>query len=88
MVFLAVDIFKKSQNLFINIGGLVVCVALFVITGMEHCVANMFYFAFANLYATHFLHAFFALLLATAGNTLGAIGTYIVVKEVNRKKVE
>ena len=88
MVFLAVDIFKKSKDWFIKVGGLVVCVALFVITGMEHCIADMFYFAFANVYATNFLPAFFAILLATAGNSLGAIATYIVVKEVNRKKVE
>lgn len=88
MVFLAVDIFKKSKNWFIKVGGLVVCVALFVITGMEHCVANMFYFAFANTYSSHFLYAFLALLIATAGNSLGAIATYIVVREVNNKKVE
>lgn len=88
MVFLAVDIFKKSNNWFIKVGGLVVCVALFVITGMEHCVANMFYFAFANTYSSHFLYAFLALLIATAGNSLGAIATYIVVREVNNKKVE
>ena len=88
MVFLAVDIYKKSQNWFIKIGGLVVSVALFVITGMEHCVANMFYFAFADVYSSHFLYAFLALLIATAGNSLGAIATYIVVREVNRKKVE
>ena len=88
MVFLAVDLFKKSKNWFVKVGGLVVCVALFVITGMEHCIANMFYFAFANTYRTHFLYAFLALLIATAGNSLGAIATYIVVREVNNKKVE
>ncbi len=85
MVFLAVDIYKKSKNWFIKVGGLVVCVALFVITGMEHCVADMFYFAFANTYATNFMAAFLAIIIATAGNSLGAIATYLVVKEVNRK---
>ena len=88
MVFLAVDVFKKTNNWLVKILNLVVCVALFVITGMEHCVANMFYFAFSNIYSTHFLHAFLALLIATAGNSLGAIATYLVVREVNRKKVE
>lgn len=88
MVFLAVDVYKKTNNWLIKIANLVICVALFVITGMEHCVANMFYFAFANIYATHFLNAFLALLIATAGNSLGAIATYLVVREVSRKKVE
>ena len=85
MVFLAVDVYKKSNNWFIKICNLVICVALFVITGMEHCVANMFYFAFANVYSSHFLNAFLALLIATAGNSLGAISTYLVVNAVNRK---
>ena len=88
MVFLAVDVYKKSNNWLIKIGNLVVCVALFVITGMEHCVANMFYFAFSNVYSSHFLNAFLALLIATAGNSLGAISTYLVVNTVSRKKVE
>ena len=88
MVFLAVDVYKKTNNWLIKIANLVICVALFVITGMEHCVANMFYFAFANIYATHFLNAFLALLIATAGNSLGALATYLVVREVSRKKVE
>ena len=88
MVFLAVDVYKKSDNWFIKIINLVVCVALFVITGMEHCIANMFYFAFSNIYSTHFLSAFLALLIATAGNSLGALATYLVVNAVSRKKVE
>ena len=88
MVFLAVDVYKKTNNWLIKIANLVICVALFVITGMEHCVANMFYFAFANIYATHFLNAFLALLIATAGNSLGALATYLVVREVSRKKVD
>ena len=86
MVFLAVDIFKKSTNWFIKVGGLVICVALFVITGMEHCIADMFYFALANAYATNFLACFFAIILATAGNSLGAIASRFVVKHIEKNK--
>ena len=82
MVFLAVDIFKKSKNWFIKVGGLVICVALFVITGMEHCIADMFYFAIDNTYS-NFLPCLFAILLATAGNTLGAIASRFVVKHID-----
>lgn len=84
LVFLAVDIFKKSKNWFIKVGGLVICVALFVITGMEHCIADMFYFAINNTYA-NFMPAFFAIVLATAGNTLGAIASRMVVKHIETK---
>lgn len=87
MVFLAVDIFKKSKNWFIKVGGLVICVALFVICGMEHCIADMFYFAINNSYAS-FLPCLLAILLATAGNSLGAIASRMVTKhieEVNQK---
>ena len=81
MVFLAVDIFKKSRNWFIKVGGLVTCVALFVICGMEHCIADMFYFAIGNAYS-NFLPCLLAILLASAGNSLGAIASRIVVREI------
>ena len=85
MVFLAVDIYKKSKNWVFKIGGLVTCVALFVITGMEHCIADMFYFAINNSYSD-FLPAFFAIVLATAGNSLGAIASREVVRNIERNK--
>lgn len=88
MVFLAVDIFKKSKNWFIKIGGLVICVALFVITGMEHCIADMFYFALANAYATNTLAAIFAIIIATLGNTLGAMGSRLIVIHIDANRNE
>ena len=86
MVFLAVDIFKKSKNWFIKVGGLVICVALFVITGMEHCIADMFYFALANEYGVDFLASLLAVLIATAGNSLGAIASRVVVIHIDQAK--
>lgn len=83
MVFLAVDIFKKSKNWFIKVGGLVICVALFVICGMEHCIADMFYFAINNTYA-NFLPCLLAILIATAGNSLGAIASRTVVRHIEQ----
>lgn len=87
MVFLAVDIYKKSKSWLVKVGGLVVCVALFVICGMEHCIADMFYFAIANTYA-NFLPAFLAVIIATAGNSLGAIASRFVVKHIDETKEE
>jgi formate/nitrite transporter FocA (FNT family) len=48
LVFLAVYVWKKSENWGVKIFGLVMCVTAFVVTGMEHCIANMFYFSAAN----------------------------------------
>ena len=86
MVFLAVDIFKKANSWVFKIGGLVICVALFVICGMEHCIADMFYFAIANTYATAIGAAILAIVLATAGNSLGAVCSRAVVKNIEKNK--
>ena len=85
MVFLAVDVFKKAKSFIVKLFNLIVCVALFVITGMEHCIANMFYFAISNIYASEIGAALLAIAIATIGNSVGAILSYIVVKNVNKK---
>ena len=52
---------------------LVFCVSAFVIAGFEHCIANMFYFAFGNAYGVHFGMTVLSLVLCTLGNSIGAI---------------
>lgn len=83
MVFLAVDVFKKVDKWIIKIINLVVCVALFVICGMEHCIANMFYFAIGNIYGVDLFACIVAILIATLGNSLGAIASRTVVKNIS-----
>ena len=78
-VFIGVDIYKKNKNWFIKIIAIVLAVAFFVITGMEHCVADMFYLAIGNIYATNFIGAFMGILIATIGNSVGAIILYLLV---------
>ena len=74
LVYLAVDAFKNEKfHPVIRLFILVLCVSAFVISGFEHCVANMFYFAFGNAYAVNFGMTVVALLLCTAGNSIGAI---------------
>jgi formate transporter len=73
LVFLAVDLFKKSENHLIKVVGLFGCVTAFVALGFEHCVADMFYFAFANAWGTSFVPALLAMLLFILGNSLGSI---------------
>ena len=65
---IAVGTFKKLPNI---LGTLAVflCVAVFILAGFEHCVANMFFFALSSSPADYLL----TLLVAIAGNSLGGI---------------
>ena len=52
------------------------CVAVFILAGFEHCVANMFFFALSSSPADYLL----TLLVAIAGNSLGGIAFYRLTK--------
>lgn len=72
---IAVGTFKKVPNI---LGTLAVflCVAVFILAGFEHCVANMFFFALSSSPADYLL----TLLVAIAGNSLGGIAFYRLTK--------
>lgn len=72
---IAVGTFKKLPNI---LGTLAVflCVAVFILAGFEHCVANMFFFALSSSPADYLL----TLLVAIAGNSFGGIAFYRLTK--------
>ena len=72
---IAVGTFKQLPNI---LGTLAVflCVAVFILAGFEHCVANMFFFALSSSPADYLL----TLLVAIAGNSLGGIAFYRLTK--------
>lgn len=72
---IAVGTFKKLPNI---LGTLAVflCVAVFILAGFEHCVANMLFFALSSSPADYLL----TLLVAIAGNSLGGIAFYRLTK--------
>ena len=72
---IGVGTFKKLPNI---LGTLAVflCVAVFILAGFEHCVANMFFFALSSSPADYLL----TLLVAIAGNSLGGIAFYRLTK--------
>ena len=80
-VFLAVYGFKKFQNPGMKAFAIIVCVFIFVVTGMEHTIANMVYFSFANAWSWN---ACLNILLTTIGNSLGAILAYLSIKVVQQ----
>ena len=78
---IAVGTFKKLPNI---LGTLAVflCVAVFILAGFEHCVANMFFFALSSSPADYLL----TLLVAIAGNSLG--GNRILQTDKNKRSMK
>ena len=62
----------------------ILCVAVFILAGFEHCVADMFYFALSG----RLTDGIFLLLIITAGNTIGGLLIPVVnlVKEPKHGK--
>ncbi len=65
LMYLAIDNYKKSGNLVFVIAP----VMIFILSGFEHSVANMFYFHLAGI---HSLKSYSYLLVMVIGNGLGA----------------
>jgi len=69
LMFLAVNGYKKISD-WGRYLILVLPVAVFILSGYEHCVANMFYFTHAGIFS---IKSILYLLLMTAGNSIGGI---------------
>lgn len=67
-IYIAVDGFKNSKDTVSKYLSILFGVVCFIMTGTEHVVANMFYFAMATNYTSK---AFLILLIVFLGNTLG-----------------
>ncbi len=65
MMYLAIDNYNKSKHLLFIIAP----VMIFILSGFEHSVANMFYFHLAGEYS---FQSFAYLLVMVAGNGIGA----------------
>lgn len=66
LIFLAVDIFKKFKTPI----GILFCIPVFILSGFEHSVADMFYFAASGIVS---LRAFIFLWVVILGNTVGGM---------------
>lgn len=80
-VYLAVKSFGLAKNKIIGLLLLFVFIGLFVYIGGDHCVANMYYFSFANKWTGY---AFLNIALATVCNSLGTIPGVLMVKAFNK----
>ena len=66
LMYIAVDGFREKKNPLI----LFICVSVFILSGFEHCIANMFYFSIAGAWS---LKTIVYLIIMTLGNSLGGV---------------
>lgn len=83
LVFLAVYSYKNIPINFLKIVIVILCVAAFVISGFQHCIANMTYFASANIWSWQSL---VNIVVTTIGNSLGSLFIYSLFLIINKLK--
>lgn len=66
LVFLSVDIYRNNKS---NIG-ILLCIPAFILSGFEHSIADIFYFATAGIVSGE---AFLYLLMIIIGNSIGGL---------------
>lgn len=76
-VYLAVKSYGLIKNKIISVSLIFVFIFIFVYIGGDHCVANMYYFSFANSWTGY---AFLNIALATICNSIGTIPGVLLFK--------
>ena len=85
-VYLAVKSFAYKKISVLGTGLLVFFVFVFVYSGFQHCIANMFYFAFANAWGDgHAVSVIINLILCILFNSVGPIFGVLLMKAVSPK---
>ena len=70
LMFIAADGYKNIKNPVGQVLAVFLPVIVFILSGFEHCIANMFYFTVAGAWS---VKAFVYLLVMTLGNALGGM---------------
>ena len=73
LVYFGVEVFKKAEHGVTKVFGLILCVAVFVVCGFPHCIANMYYLGNSLYLFKYPLESFLSILICTIGNSIGAI---------------
>lgn len=66
LMYLAVFIYKEKKT----VTGIIFCIPVFILSGFEHSIADMFYFAASGIVS---LRAFIFLIVVTLGNSVGGM---------------
>lgn len=83
MIYLAVEVSRRNVSDTIRTIAIFFAVAIFIICGFEHCIANMFYFSFASSWN---LNTLLYILIMVLGNSIGSIVIYLLLKLFESKK--
>lgn len=70
LMFLAVDTFKNAESGMIKTVAVILPIAVFIVAGFNHCIADMYYISAANMWSWK---ALVYVLIVTAGNCIGSI---------------
>ena len=69
LMYMAVQTYRREElPPVFRFGGLFLCISVFIMSGFEHCIANMYYFTVAGVWSWN---ALCLILLMTLGNSLG-----------------
>lgn len=85
LMYLAVNTYKKAKDSIVKVLAIFICVIVFIISQFEHCIANMFYFNFANAWS---IKTVFYLLIMIIGNSLGGMFIPIIENLIKHKEFE
>lgn len=81
LVYLAVDIYRENKTAL----GIVFCIPVFILSGYEHSIADIFYFATSGIAS---IQAFGYLWIIIAGNSIGALIIPLLKLVRPKKKTE
>ena len=81
LMYVAVNNYKKHNSSIGKYMGIFMCVMVFILSGFEHSVANMFYFSLAGVLSWNSL---FYLLIMVIGNSIGAIIIALYDSKINK----
>ena len=70
LMYIAVNTFKKEKDSIVRYLATFLCVIAFILSGFEHCIANMYYISLAKLWS---LKAVLSMLIMILGNSVGSI---------------
>ena len=85
MIYIAVELQKRNVSSIIKFVGISLPVMVFILSGFEHCVANMFYITYAGSWS---LTAVLYVVIMSLGNGVGSLLLWGINKVIEEKKSE
>ena len=70
LMFIAVDCYRNVQGSTLKFIGVFVPVMVFILSGFEHVIANMYYFSLAGAWSAHCV---MSVIVMTLGNAVGGM---------------